>query len=321
MLVVTLPTIVDSKDILLAQHILENPLVLAARYNTGGDSPFSPQQLVGKLRKLQDRFMKPIYIDLDGRQLRVAEWSALRSRCAVLNRSIQLTLPGKIHFRHFGWHEIVAQSPSERKVFFSAPEANSERLYLGASQTAHIVAKDLLVTGGYLNDRDKEFVSATARVGLNRFMLSFFEQQEDIAEFYNFYSQELGVGGARTPELILKIESEKGLRTIASPDFLLKKGVRLMAARDDLYLSFVQHPQDFLRAVRTIVQKDPEAIVASRIMAGIEAGQGLAPADLADLVLLQQFGYRHFMWSDELAQKFETSIRNWHDIVLPLLTE
>ena len=319
MLIVTLPTIVSSTDIELAKRMLAHPLVQAARYNTGGDSPFNPEQIVRKLHALQTATNKPIYIDIDGRQLRVAEWRFTNTRCVVLNRDVTVSLPASIHFRHFGWYEVVAVSPVERKLFFALPENSSHTFCLGASQTAHIVGQDMHVHGGYLNERDKEFIYHAAKFGFGKFMLSFFEQIEDMHDVRDLFFSAYSAQRPLELELVLKIESQKGVAAIATTQNLVSDSVHLLAARDDLYLSFAHNKQDFLSAVQLIATKDSNAVVASRIMTGVEAGKDISVGDLADLVLLQQYGYKRYMWSDELAQKFSSAIHQWQNIVLPLL--
>lgn len=319
MLIVTLPTIVSSVDTELAKRMLAHPLVHGARYNTGGDSPFSPEQIMRKLHTLQSATLKPIYIDVDGRQLRVAEWRFTNTRCVVLNRDIALSLPASVHFRGFGWYEVVATNPLERKLFFALPQNSPGTFCVGASQTAHIVGPDVRVCGGYLSERDKEFIRCAAKFGFSKFMLSFFEEMSDIDEFRECFFAACGGYQSLDPELVLKIESQKGVAAIATVKNLVTNTVRLLAARDDLYLSFVRNRQDFLGAVKLVVAKDPRAIVASRIMAGVEAGEGLRVGDLADVTLLKQFGYQQFMWSDELAQKFFSAIQQWQNVILPLL--
>jgi hypothetical protein len=76
--------------------------------------------------------------------------------------------------------------------------------------------------------------------------------------------------------------------------------VRLMAARDDLYLQMGAAKPAILEALEQIVAADLEAVVASRILTSLEEDPTVALGDLADLALMYRMGYRSFMLSDGL---------------------
>src|SRR5262249_5418010 len=116
----------------------------------------------------------------------------------------------------------------------------------------------------------------------HRYMLSFVEQASDVEEL-----RALDPGA----EIVAKIESERGLAFARS-----SPGVRLMAARDDL---FVAGGARYVSALEEIARGDPRAIAASRILESVERGP-VAASDLADLALLVRLGYRRFMLSDTL---------------------
>ncbi len=315
MLIATLPTLVSDRSIELSEKILSHPLIGAVRYNTGGDSPHSPKEILEKLKPIADRNKKTLYVDLEGRQLRIANWTPHNSGSVKLNRDFEIELPGKIFFRGAGWFEIVDVDTEKRKVFFER-NGRFRNYYFGESQSAHIVAKNFEVKG-YLGGLDREYISAARDLGIYNFMLSFVENQSDLEEFEKCYHS---TGVLVYPKVVAKIESRAGveyLRKFSNPiyaDFL-----KFMAARDDLFLSFVDHKEDFLDALKLIVKKDPNAILASHIMSGIESDGEVSVGNISDIALMSKFGYKHFMLSDGMAGVFTEAMLNWGNLFLKMV--
>jgi len=304
MLIATLPTFTGTKAQNLSEEILKHPLIDAARYNTGGDSPYAPKQILEILKPIADRYGKILYVDLEGRQVRVARWTPFSRGVATLNRDFTIELPGQIHFRRAGWCDIVNAKPEERKIFFK-PHRMREEYYLGESQSVNVIAKNFEVKG-YLQDSDFEYIKTAVELGISHFMLSFVESIEDISELRDLPKA----------HLVLKIESQKGIEFVKkTPKKTLKK-FQLMAARDDLFLSFVDRRSEFLDALKLIVKRDKNAILASKIMSGLlEYSSEVTIGDMTDIVLMNQFGYKHFMFSDELADCFTIAIHDWQEII------
>lgn len=320
MLIATLPTLKRDFDLKRIDEILSNPLVVSARYNTGGDTPYTPSEILQKIAPLAQRHRKKLYIDLEGRQMRIARWTPQSRGCVTLNCDFEITLPASIHFRRVGWFNIISALPQERKIFFT-PQKTREEYFLGESQSVHIVAKDFSVRG-YLRKQDRKYIKAAVKYGINAFMLSFVEGFKDINEFYDFHDAPWArvFRKSSSPELVLKIESTKGMEWLKTLGNTNSTGLKLMAARDDLFLSFVDKRQEVIPALRLIIEKDPEAIVASRLLSGLEVSGEVTIADMADIILMHQLGYRHFMLSDELADNFAAAMRDWQKIIIPLLS-
>jgi pyruvate kinase len=316
MLILTLPTLVSAVSEQLAAKIISHPLVGAVRYNSGGDTPYPLNRILTTIKQLAENYQKFFYLDLKGRQLRVARWTPQSRGAVVLNRDFELQLPGWIYFRGAGWFEILNIAPERRTIFFQSRRRGRE-YYLGEGQSVYIVAKKLAVKG-YLSQADYFYLEAALALGWRRFMLSFVEGKQDLEEFlvicqgFNVAPEEL--------ELVLKIESPEGVKWLKTID-QLPANWRLMAARDDLWLGFRERPLEFLTTLKTIISKDPQAIVASRFLEGFWRSGEPTVGDLADLVLLSQMGYRHFMWQDELTVDFGLVMRNWRQFALPLLEE
>lgn len=331
MLIATLPTMVGEESIKLSEEIISSPLIDAVRYNSGGSSPYAPKQILEILKPIADRYKKILYIDLEGRQMRIACWTPHSRGMVVLNRDFEIELPAMIHFRRVGWFDIVNVLPEERKIFFQ-PRNTRQEYYFGESQSVNIVAKNFEVIGDYCANLDTDYIKAAVELGIRHFMLSFVENLSDLRNFYeiciNSFRKFHGFNSSDAslfPIIVLKIESQKGLEFIrVMSDLLMKKSqlrLTFMAARDDLFLSFVNNRADFLEALKLIVKKDKNAILASRIMSGLEFGNEVSLGDMADLTLMKQFGYKNFMFSDELSSRFEETMQNWQEIIVPLLAK
>ena len=313
MLIATLPTLTSNASTALANRIIAHRLVGAVRYNTGGDSPYNPQIILQNLKYVTDVHKKTLYVDLEGRQIRVAKWSPYSNGTVTLNRDFDIELPGIIHFRGAGWFDIKNVKPAERKIYIK-PRDTSREHYFGESQSVHIVAKNFAVKG-YLGGLDKKYIKAASDLGLDNFMLSFVENEADIAEFVHEY---FSSGRTDLPSFVAKIESRKGVDAVRSGSVSI---ARLMAARDDLFLAYVHNRHEFLDAVKLIIDTDPKAILASHIMSGLEQKGEVTPGDMADLALMRQYGYKSFMFSDGMAHHFDEAMEDWENIILPIISK
>src|SRR3989344_1000609 len=162
MLIATLPTFVSAKDLVLSERILRHPLIDGVRYNTGGASPYRAKTILEKLQALAEKHDKKFFVDLEGRQVRIAKWTPFSAGMVVLNRGFEIELPAKIHFRGLGWFDVLNADLKNNKIFFDGG-FDSPRDYLGESQSVHIVAKRFNVNG-YLGESDYEFISGSMDV-------------------------------------------------------------------------------------------------------------------------------------------------------------
>jgi hypothetical protein len=104
---------------------------------------------------------------------------------------------------------------------------------------------------------------------------------------------------------VLKIESPKGLDFIRTASADTLAGCQLMAARDDLMINIGENKTAMFSALELLIKKDPAAILASRIFQGLEQKNGtVTMGDLSDLRLMETLGYRNFLLSDGLCQRF-----------------
>ena len=152
-------------------------------------------------------------------------------------------------------------------------------------------------------------------------MLSFFEAADDLVEFYEMYYSNGACPCPPDPRIVLKIESQRGIEFLKNNPPSLFRECQLMAARDDLFLSFFGKRAEFLNALKLIVAKDRNAIVASRILSGLERHDEVTLGDMADIKLMSLFRYKHFMLSDELADCFDIAMQDWQEIIMPIMKE
>ncbi|MFN2146281.1 MAG: pyruvate kinase, partial [Anaerolineales bacterium] len=134
-------------------------------------------------------------------------------------------------------------------------------------------------------ETDSAYLKAMKAAGLKKVMLSYMEEEADLAAVREILPD---------AEMVLKIETEKGL------DFARQHRAsqgRLMAARGDLYVEVLQ-PHHIIGALRTIIQADPEAVVASRIFDSLGFHPVPTSADISDAAFLLSLGYRTFMLGD-----------------------
>ncbi len=301
MLIVTLPPAHQDE---LLRSIIAHPLVSAVRYNTGMDSAFSPEETLRRILEQTRLFNKPLHIDLKGRQLRVTEWATPPYGPILLNHDVIAAPPAKVFFRG---DDCCALKVVNGRTIYVDP---LPKYSVGKGQSINIVGSDVQVKGG-LTDNDRAYIRAALRLGVGRFMLSFVEDAGDVRELEdaieaNRHDQAKDV----VAEIGLKIESQKGVDFVRKnqPDFLAK--YRLIAARDDLMIQI--GGLAMLEALKIIVEKDCRAICASRLLLGIEQTGTVTAADMSDIMLMQIFGYRHFMFSDGISRKhFDEAINFW----------
>lgn len=289
-LIGTLPSLHDDKGIDL---MLSSKEIDEVRFNSGVNELLTVREIIQKLKILEEWYKKKIWLDLKGRQLRVNAWADPFYEAVELNHEIEIEYPAKIIFRggnasnivHTLRNKIVLDRPPERAV--------------GKGQSVNILAKSLEIKG-YLTEHDKELITLSRLYGLNNYMASFVENNSDLEEIYNLNQ------GAK---VIAKIESVKGL------DFIRSSGIHLMAARDDLYIETGQKIA-MLKYLKEIIQKDKDAICASRIFHSLNIGYNVSLADYEDLELMYSYGYRNFMLGDEIrGPKLVKALDAWRSFV------
>lgn len=272
-IIATLPPYVDHR-----QEIIRHPLVSALRFNSISPLAYSREKMLRRLKKECGR--KPLWIDLKGRQLRIAKFAYLPDAYVELNHEIEVELPCEIRFKDCV-SQVVHVVEGRRLILSQRPLR-----VVGEGEPVNIVDSSLKIKG-YLTDSDREYVQAAIKLGLNRFMLSFVERESDLEELRQ---------DATDAAIVAKIESLAGLRVMDR----LGDDVCLMAARDDLAIQCQGREAMMTYALNRIRQLDQKAIVASRFFQSLENGEPLSLADVSDFELMLRYGYRRFMLSDGL---------------------
>jgi hypothetical protein len=291
MLVATLPPYVAHR-----QAIVDHPGVGALRFNTimpvGEEKP-------DVLRSLRDACgTKPLWIDLKGRQLRITQFAYLPFAYVDVSHRLTVDLPARIHFKD-GEAEVVRVVGGNRLILADRPPR-----VVGAGEPVNILDSSLRIHG-FLTEDDKEYVRAARDLGIHRYMLSFVEEDSDIRELMDLDPD---------AQVLAKIESRRGLAFVRDHYDTHRQHVRLMAARDDLYINMGPRKVEMLDALALILREDPEAVVASRVLTSLEEQETVSLADLSDLHLMHRMGFRHVMLSDGLCfreRAFRRAMEVW----------
>lgn len=273
-----------SPHVSFRQMLVSHPSVGALRFNTiTPQGNRSKNQLLVELLELCGD--KPLWLDLKARQLRITSWADPSTNVVEISHKIKVDLPTTLFFKDH--QAVIVEIVDGNKLILE----EEPRRPVGAGEPVNILDPSLVIEG-FLTEDDQEYIEVAKSLGINRFMLSFVEKMADVAEVLTMNP------GA---EIIAKIESRKGL-VFATTEATCLSTVRLMAARDDLYINMGQNKIDMLSAEQSIISVDPDAIAASRILTSLEGSDQVSLSDLSDLHLLHLMGYKHFMLSDWLCR-------------------
>ncbi len=229
----------------------------------------------------------PVWVDLKGRQLRVVGAAIPPYTEVKLSHPIKVDTPVDAYFSDGNERVKVAAVDGDRLILADGP-----RRLIGPGESVNIIHPSLKIEGT-LTDTDKTYLTAMKELGMTKVMLSYVESAEDVDEVKTLLPN---------ADVILKIETQRGL------DFAKKyrsKHGRLMAARGDLYVE-VLRPHKVAGAVKTIINADKDAIVASRILDSLAYQPVPVSADIGDVAFLLEIGYRAFMLGDQVCLRRET---------------
>ncbi len=291
-LLATLPTLNRMEQV---RKVFESPAVSGVRYNSGVQTPYDPETAVMMLSQMARQYGKTLWVDIKGRQLRVLKWADPLYSCIELNHSISFTPPAHVIFRN--GDKVRITHTVDGNCIYVDP---LPREALGAGQSVTVLADDLHVSG-YLTERDRAHLAACGRYGVKSFMASFVESLQDLDTIRAYVPD---------ADIVSKIESLKGMELVKYSPL-----TGLMAARDDLYLQCGRNCA-MLGHLQAIVNKDPNAICASRIFLSLEKNETPDLADFADLELMYRFGYRSFMLCDNVSNyAFDRAVAAWNDFI------
>jgi len=236
----------------------------------------------------------PLWLDAKGRQLRIEE--AIKHPThyeLVLNHRISgLDLPHPIIFKAGeDWAMVEKIMDDGKRLVLRSDGFPKYRVNPGDS--IHFRNQNMTITDSLFTDNEKEKIVECAKLGCRRWYLSYVETQADVDEF-------LELVGSNS-QIILKIESQKGLKFVAN-SFKKRANIRLACARGDLYVE-VPMPHDIVAAQKLVISKDPDAIVGSRMLLSLFAKEVPDCSDICELELLQAQGYKSFLLCDDLCKK------------------
>ena len=235
----------------------------------------------------------PIYFDVKGWQLRVTEVHPSDAYLDLtINHPIQVETPSEVFLKAGADRALLEriEEGGRRLIFRGGPKY---LVYPGESlQIRH---PSLTVLGDQFCADEIEKIKVAKRLGITRYFLSYAESSADVQRLRDLVGPDY--------EIMVKIENEKGLR-YASTEFKKVPNLRLVAARGDLYVE-IKRPHLILNALRTIIERDPEACVGSRLMLSTITSDVPSCADFCELAWLYDIGYRSFLLCDELCLKEE----------------
>lgn len=291
-LISTLPNLNDKRSL---EEMLSFDEISEYRFNSGVNQLMSTREIIESLKQIEEQTKKKIWIDLKGRQLRVESWANPSYEAIELNHEIEIEYPARVIFRDGTTSEIIRCR--ENKILLS----DSPYHALGKGQSINIDAKSLEIKG-YLTEQDKELISMSKEYDLNNYMASFIEEMNDLIEI---------IKRNKKANIVAKIESIKGVKFILENTLT----INTMSARDDLYTS-LNHSYQTIRYLKKIIEKDPNAICASRIFESLQKQQHISLSDFEDLELMYQFGYRTFMLQDDIkGETLKRTIKGWRKFI------
>ncbi len=262
------------------EEVAAHPIVDGLRLNTVMPIQGGPGPVLERLAGLGKR----LYVDLKGRQLRVVEAAVPPYTAIRVSHRVSVRTPVDAWLDAGRERARVLAVDGDRLILEDGP-----RRVVGPGESVNIVSPTLEIEGT-LTETDRAYVEAARGLGLHDYMLSYVERAEDVEEVR-----------ALDPKarVVLKIESVRGIDLARSAHATLG---RLMAARGDLYVEVLQ-PHRVLAALRELIQADPEAIAASRILTSLAFGDVPEEQDITDVAYLLSLGYRTLMLGDEVCLK------------------
>jgi pyruvate kinase len=253
--------------------------------------------LKAALTKFKDNiYPKDIWIDLKCRELRLDKTTEISNNNKILeiNHKLEVNTPTIMYFNEGNDFLQIDKVLNGNKLQLYLPDSIPEdfKVIFGAGASFNIPDPSLVVKD-YLTDRDRTFIELGKSLDLHNYVLSFVEQKSDIVSLLELDSE---------ANMLAKIESLNGLNFVKTDFEEFKDQVRLIAARGDLYIE-LERPHQILNALKTIIEVDETAIVASRLLQSTISHQKLPYcSDLCDMGFLLKLGYKAFLLGDYVCE-------------------
>jgi pyruvate kinase len=275
-----------------ARKISQYEIIEGARFNTGEEVSQPYETVLQRLKS--EMYPKSLWVDLKGRELRVVKETEIPKGYVEINHRIEVDTPVKIWFNEGTYGLNVVEVIDGYKLKLDAPEGLKIKFKKG--MPINMPSPSLRIHE-YLTEKDKAYLKAEKKVGIHRVIASYVERGRDILDILDEDPD---------AEIIAKIESKKGLDFITNEYNKYKTNVTLMAARGDLYPELDQ-PHQILNATRKIIETDPNAIAASRILPSLKnLDNPITCQEICDVGYLIELGYKRFLLGDEISMDEET---------------
>lgn len=276
-------------------NIIQYPLIQGVRCNTGAPISGSKTDALKDFRS--SVFPKQAFVDLKCREIRIVKEATVPNEYLEINHRISLRTPTAFYYNAGKDYLIIEDIVDENKILVKRPKnyTGKEKICFGKGASINIPDSSLIVFE-YFTPNDIEYVEAAKKIDLHNYVLSYVESGENIDALL-----ELDPNAT----IFAKIENKKGLNFVKNEYGKYKRSVRLIAAREDLYIE-LDRPHEILNSLRLIIQKDPRAIGASRILESFLALQDIPScADICDVAFLMEIGYNAFLLGDEICANEE----------------
>ncbi len=283
----------------LSKHIASHPLVDEVRFNIGARTPYSEKETLHRILEIAKD--KRVWLDVKGKQLRVTKWAVPTYGDIELNHNVEIDLPAVVIFRDGEQSNIVEVKGNKIYVDPQPPKA------IGAGQAINIHSCGEIKIENNLTKEDIRYLKAAKDIGDINLMVSFVECVEDMMAPARICNPK---------KMVAKIESPKGMEYINNMKNLY--GINLMAARDDLHINTKGHVLNIIEHLKTIINKDCNAILASRLFESLVTKKEPSLPDISDIVLMLTMGYKNFMFGDRVCldkNAFNSAVENLHQIM------
>jgi hypothetical protein len=281
--IVTLPPFSKYYD-----QIAKNPFVHSIRFNSATKTDKSAKEVMKFYKEHADvpGQDKDVWLDLKCRQLRVKKDSMIPDDYMEITHKIKVNTPVDVIFNDGEASATLAEVVDGYKLRF---DEDTPKLRFGKGASLNII-HDSFEVEGFFTRKDRQYIKASVKNDMHRYMLSFVEDEKDIEEILE---------KDPSAEIVAKIESKKGLEFVRNSYHKYKDRVRLMAATGDFYVELEQ-PHRIPYALEEIIKADPKAIVASRILSSCTDPEKMPQfSEILSLKYLLSIGYKNFMLGDE----------------------
>ena len=167
-----------------------------------------------------------LYFDVKARQLRVVQSMPYQNHLELkVNHQVEIRdLPKTVLFKDGTDHATLIGVNGDILIFEGGP-----KLEVVPCEPVYIRPPEFEIKGNVISEYEAERIRIAKNRGINSFMLSYVESDEDIARLREHVGNDA--------EIVAKIESRKGMEYVRN-QFKKQENLSLMLARGDLYVEF-----------------------------------------------------------------------------------